>query len=172
MNIDINKLDYFEILQISPEVQLDLDLLERKYLELQNKLHPDRFLDVKQKHDALILSDIINKAFIVIKDDLQRRQYLLKKQGVLVNSDEDNVKLDNEFLEEVFFQRMELENLNDLNQLNFLLLKYIKELDSVYAMHDLYYKENEFFKAGYQLLRAKYYSKIIEELNNKIGKNR
>ena len=170
-NIDISKYNYFEILDIEARPVIDKLTLENNYLSLQAKAHPDRFIDEQQKKRVLVISEEINKAYKILKDDFQRRVYLLKLNGVIVNSEDENVKLDTSFLEEIFENRAEIEMMNDIKLLEDRLQFYIKEFVNNIAEYDICFENKKFTEAGIILMKAKYYMKIREEIEKKIGKN-
>jgi len=78
--------------------------LRREFLQLQNRIHPDKYAagDVKQHAEAL--SARINEAYRTLADPLQRAQYLLREwHGIDVTAEDAATKhaLDPETLMEV-----------------------------------------------------------------------
>lgn len=63
---------------------LDAGALERRYLELSKRHHPDRFAKAapRERTLALLRSTEINDAYRVLKDQVRRAEYLLKLEGL------------------------------------------------------------------------------------------
>src|SRR5687767_10792391 len=74
--------DYFALLGLPVSFSLDLECLEKKYLQLQQLLHPDRFIgkSTREKRYANQQSSQVNQAYEALKDPIQRGIYLLKMQ--------------------------------------------------------------------------------------------
>lgn len=72
--------DHFARLGFSRTFDLDPKLVERRYFELQRKLHPDRFATKSPKERALSQAQAtsLNEAYETLMDPLKRAAYLLK----------------------------------------------------------------------------------------------
>lgn len=80
----------FDILNLEKSYSLDPSTLEKHYFEAQKKNHPDQFsqADAQQKGEAVRKSTIVNQAYLMLKNPLQRAEYLLQEAGVgLLSSD-------------------------------------------------------------------------------------
>lgn len=78
--------------------------LRREFLQLQNKIHPDKYPSGDMKQHAEALSARINEAYRTLADPLQRAQYLLREwHGIDVTAEDAATKhaLDPETLMEV-----------------------------------------------------------------------
>ncbi|KAJ6134268.1 hypothetical protein N7523_000590 [Penicillium sp. IBT 18751x] len=78
--------------------------LRREFLQLQNKIHPDKYPPGEMKQHAEALSARINEAYRTLADPLQRAQYLLREwHGIDVTAEDAATKhaLDPETLMEV-----------------------------------------------------------------------
>jgi molecular chaperone HscB len=75
--------DPFTRLALAPSFDLDLDALERQYLGLQRRLHPDRFAAKSSKERALsqLQATSLNEAYETLKDPLKRAAALLGLLG-------------------------------------------------------------------------------------------
>lgn len=75
--------DPFTRLALAPSFDLDLDTLERQYLGLQRRLHPDRFAAKSPREKALSQSQAtsLNEAYETLKDPLKRAAALLGLRG-------------------------------------------------------------------------------------------
>ncbi len=79
--------NYFQIFGLKDDYNVDQSTLEKAYLDLQIKYHPDRFINApqEQKIYALNQSITVNDGFETLRDPIQRAQYMLKLRGVDVN---------------------------------------------------------------------------------------
>ena len=100
--------DYFELFAIEAGYDLDLDALEKKYLELSRKVHPDRFVGAaaRERLTALQQSMLLNDAYKILVKPVARAEYMLVRAGVTIAANE---QLDPSFLMEVMELREELQ---------------------------------------------------------------
>ncbi|MGE0707851.1 MAG: Fe-S protein assembly co-chaperone HscB [Planctomycetota bacterium] len=68
---------------LAPAFALDEAELERRYLDLSRRLHPDRALrrGAAQQTRALLLSSALNEAYQVLRDPRRRAEALLRLEG-------------------------------------------------------------------------------------------
>ena len=78
-----NYADEFEIFGIKKEFLIDLNSLEEKYLRLQSKLHPDRFVNSlkNEKEFSNEHSSRINESFKSLMNNVTRANIILKSNG-------------------------------------------------------------------------------------------
>ncbi|MDH5712186.1 MAG: Fe-S protein assembly co-chaperone HscB, partial [Gammaproteobacteria bacterium] len=71
------------------------------FLQLQKAVHPDRFAhgSDQEKRIAMQQTSLINQAFQTLKEPVSRAQYMLKLQGIDMDSETDTT-MDAEFLME------------------------------------------------------------------------
>ena len=103
-------MNYFELLELPVNINVDQSALSKKYFELQKKYHPDFYAkaDEADQQEALEKTSELNKAYKTLKDQDATIQYLLKIKGLL--QEEEKYPLPPDFLMEV----MELnENLSE-----------------------------------------------------------
>lgn len=103
-------MNYFELLELPVNINIDKSALSKKYFELQKKYHPDFYVqsDETDQLEALEKTSELNKAYKILKDQDATIQYLLKIKGLL--QEEEKYPLPPDFLMEV----MELnENLSE-----------------------------------------------------------
>lgn len=91
--------DFFTMFGISPSFDLPLDDLAQHYRQLQNELHPDRFVRQgdAEKRLALQAAVRLNEAWQTLKNPVSRARYLLQMQGV-DTAEEQNTSMPAEFL--------------------------------------------------------------------------
>ena len=104
------KHDFFELFGLEPRFAVDLDRLEQAYLEMQGRVHPDRFahLSDAEKRLSMQWATRANEAFRTLKSPLARGQYLLELKGV-DPAFETNTAMSAEFLMEQMEWREALE---------------------------------------------------------------
>ncbi|MBI5451456.1 MAG: Fe-S protein assembly co-chaperone HscB [Gammaproteobacteria bacterium] len=103
----------FELFDIPPALDIDLDDLSRRYRMLQQAVHPDRFASSgdAQRRIAMQMSARVNQAYQSLKAPLTRLRSLLEIAGVDVSS--ATAALDGEFLGQQIELREELAAAHD-----------------------------------------------------------
>ncbi|MFM1881386.1 MAG: Fe-S protein assembly co-chaperone HscB [Pseudomonadota bacterium] len=109
--------DYFALFGLPPGFSLEPAALEAAWKVLQRAAHPDRFAraDDAQKRLALQWSTRINEAYAVLKDPLQRAEYLCGLWGVAIDA-QSNTQMPVEFLETQMMLREEFDDLQRMPQ--------------------------------------------------------
>ena len=102
---DLNPFDTFSI---DKKFEIDKKSLEKKYLELQRILHPDKFINASQKEKDFsnVHTSSVNNAFNVLSDDISRIKALLQYFGYQISENESFQ--DVSILEEI----MDLQNMS------------------------------------------------------------
>jgi len=73
--------DPFAVLDVFPRFDLDEAELQRRYLELTAKHHPDRFTDPLEQTEAAEKTAEVNEAYRLLRDPEQRANALLLRLG-------------------------------------------------------------------------------------------
>ncbi len=75
--------DYFSLLGIKKDFDIDTRQLTENHLKLQRALHPDRYVNdtPRQKLEAINRISMVNDAFQLLHDPYQRGVYLLQLSG-------------------------------------------------------------------------------------------
>jgi molecular chaperone HscB len=94
-------MNYFELFDLPVSLQVDKNLLTKKYFELQRKFHPDFFTQSGENEqvDALEQSASINKALKTLQQPDETIKYVLQQKGLL--EAEEKYQLPPDFLMEV-----------------------------------------------------------------------
>jgi molecular chaperone HscB len=81
--VDFNQ-NYFELIGLPVSFDIDAELLNAQYLNLQKEVHPDRFASSSEHEKRLSMqwATLINTAHATLKDPLQRAIYLLEMKDV------------------------------------------------------------------------------------------
>ncbi len=98
---------YFELFGFEQSFALDIDELERRYLERSRVVHPDRFVteQAARRVAALQESMQLNEAYETLRKPVPRAEYLLQQNGVTIG---DNEQLEPGFLLRILEAREEL----------------------------------------------------------------
>jgi molecular chaperone HscB len=103
-------LNYYDFFEIPHHLSLDLKDLEQRFYALSRKWHPDRFArsSPEDRQQALDASAVLNDGYRVLRDPIQRANYLLKENGFDIG-EQQSKEVPPELLEEVFELNMALE---------------------------------------------------------------
>ena len=104
-------LNYYDFFEIPHQLSLDLKDLEKRFYALSRKWHPDRFAraNAEERQEALDASAILNDGYRVLRDPIQRANYLLKENGFEIG-EQQSKEVPPELLEEVFELNMALDD--------------------------------------------------------------
>uniref|UniRef100_A0A1B6D1F7 J domain-containing protein n=1 Tax=Clastoptera arizonana TaxID=38151 RepID=A0A1B6D1F7_9HEMI len=162
MNTVIN---YFEIFGIE-NYNYDINRLElsQRYRKIQSILHPDRFMN-KTKEEIQMSEDysaLVNKAYFILLDPLERGLYMLHLNGEQIS--EDSGHMDNHFLMKIMDINEEIENETDPNKLLNLYETNKTVLDKLSKEVNDAFEKCDITAAKEKLTKMKYYSSIQEKL--------
>jgi molecular chaperone HscB len=81
MNLNQN---HFELFGVPVQFAVDAAELDRRYLELQREVHPDRFATAPdaERRVSMQLATRVNEAYQTLKSPLRRAVYILQLRGV------------------------------------------------------------------------------------------
>lgn len=124
-------MNYFELYEIPVTININKDVVKKKYYQLSKEFHPDFYITESDEKQAEILelSTVNTNAYNTLKDEKKLIKYILELYSLIEESGE---KLPQEFL-------MEMMNLNEqLMELEFdfdenVITKVKKELDEKQA---------------------------------------
>lgn len=101
MATDILSSNFFELFNVPVSYEVDLDLIQQRYRELQKAVHPDNFVNAsaQEKRISMQQTSWVNDALNTLKQPVQRASYLLKIKGIDINL-ENETTMDKVFLVE------------------------------------------------------------------------
>src|SRR5216683_3408229 len=104
--------DYFEFFGVKRSLALDLEQLQKRFYELSRLLHPDRYTrkPPEEKQYSQDATALLNDAYRVLRDPLQRAEYVLRQAGLDIG-EQGTKNVPPELLEEVFELNMALEEM-------------------------------------------------------------
>jgi molecular chaperone HscB len=159
------QLDHFRRLGLEPDFDLDLDIVEKRYLGFQRAIHPDRFATKPAKERAFAERQAValNEAYETLRDPLRRAAYLLSLNGIDAAVSKDETVRDPELLMEAMEAREALMEATSIDKVEKLQAKagadaiaILADLSKAFATDDL--------KAANRLTtRLKYLRKYLEE---------
>jgi molecular chaperone HscB len=106
--------DYFSLFEMPRKLWIEMDGLEKKFLQLSWKLHPDNFVNASEQERELSLkrSSELNDAYRTLRDPIARVEYLLGIEGARKEG-EHRQQAPPELLEEVFELNESLDELRE-----------------------------------------------------------
>jgi molecular chaperone HscB len=105
---------YFELFAIPVQFDVDLDLINARYLELQKILHPDRHASFGAQEQLVAVQKTaeLNDALQVLKQPLKRAEYMLAEKNIDIRGEQQTLQ-DPEFLMQQMELREELSEITD-----------------------------------------------------------
>ena len=106
--------DYFDLFEVPRKLGIEMSALEKKFLQLSWKLHPDNFVNAsaEEQERSLKRSSELNDAYRVLRDPVARVEYLLELEGMRKEG-EHKQQAPPELLEEVFELNESLDELRE-----------------------------------------------------------
>src|SRR5712692_6528768 len=106
--------DYFALFEMPRKLWIEMGGLERKFLQLSWKLHPDNFVSATEQERELSLkrSSELNDAYRILRDPIARVEYLLGIEGARKEG-QHKQQAPPELLEEVFELNESLDQLRE-----------------------------------------------------------
>lgn len=112
---DVSSTSYFELFQIPASYDVDLNLLQHRYRELQKRVHPDKYASAspQERRISMQQTSLINQALHTLKHPVERAVYLiqLKQPGYTIGN---QTTTDASFLMEQMEMREKLQAVRDL----------------------------------------------------------
>jgi molecular chaperone HscB len=108
------KSDYFAMFELPRKLWIEMGGLEKKFLQLSWKLHPDNFVkaSAEEREISLKRSSELNDAYRTLRDPVGRVEYLLAIEGARVEG-KNKQQAPPELLEEVFELNESLDELRE-----------------------------------------------------------
>jgi molecular chaperone HscB len=106
--------DYFAMFEIPRKLWIEMGALEKKFLQLSWKLHPDNYVNAsaKEREISLKRSSELNDAYRTLREPVVRVEYLLAIEGARVEG-KSKQQAPPELLEEVFELNESLDELRE-----------------------------------------------------------
>lgn len=103
--------NHFELFRLPVQFEIDRQALDKAYKEIQNLVHPDRFVTATEaeKRTAIQWAAMANDAYHILRNPIKRAAYLCELGGYNLQG-ETHVSMDPEFLIQQIDWRESLEN--------------------------------------------------------------
>lgn len=176
--------DYYEFFDLPRRLAINSEDLKSRFYTLSRLLHPDRYTrrSEQERRFSLEASSILNDAYRVLKDPIQRAEYVLRQEGFPIG-DQRNKDVPPELLEEVFELNMALDELRGgdldvLPQLDAMRRRFLdmlaeidRSLETLFVGHDAAPPEErkEALAAIRSMLnRRRYISNLVQEVDKQL----
>ncbi|MFZ6691095.1 Fe-S protein assembly co-chaperone HscB [Undibacterium sp. SXout20W] len=160
--------NHFELFQLPQQFLLDMGELDRAYHEVQNQVHPDKFVQASEaeKRVAMQWATRANEAYQTLKKPLKRATYLCELHGVDLQT-ESNTSMPASFL----MQQMEwreafddARHTNDLQSLIALEKELHQALKSQLSLVASTLSESDYITAAQQIRTCMFLEKFIADI--------
>jgi len=103
---------YFSIFDLPVDFDVDLDLLNARYRDIQKQVHPDKYANSGKSEQLLAVQAAaeVNDAFETLKSPLERAEYMVMEHGFDVKHEQATIR-DGMFLMQQMELREELEDI-------------------------------------------------------------
>ena len=155
-------MNHFFNLNLEVKYDLDFDLLEKNYLELQQQYHPDKSLSDLEKSIA------INESYKILNNPILRAEHLLELQNIFLDDDKQSLKPDIEILKEVILLQENIEDCQNIEQLNIYKQSIENQNADLIFQFLKNYQAKNFKIAGQNIIKIKYLKKTLELIKNKL----
>lgn len=161
--------DYFGYFDLPCEFDVDREALEKKYLSLVQKFHPDNVAGMTdfERKEALLSMSRINDAYGVLTDPVKRGNYMLKENGIDA-LDEKGTSFPPDFLMQQFEWRERLEEIaNPLDEdaLDDLASEVAVEKKKALADFSESFGKKDWESARLDIAKARFIDKLAEEMD-------
>ena len=111
---DILSTNYFELFDIPVSYDVDLDMVQQRYRELQKSVHPDKFSNAgsQERRISMQQTSMINQALSTLKHPVDRAVYMLGMKGLDFSMDNETT-MDAGFLMQQMEMREQLESVHN-----------------------------------------------------------
>jgi molecular chaperone HscB len=159
------QLDHFRRLGLEPDFDVDLDLVEKRYLGFQRAVHPDRFASKPARERAFAESQAValNEAYETLKDPLRRAAYLLSLNGIDASVSKDETVRDPELLMEAMEAREALIEAGSVEQVEKLQAEAGADAIAILAELSKAFASDNLEAANRLTTRLKYLRRYLEE---------
>uniref|UniRef100_A0A182PNF7 J domain-containing protein n=1 Tax=Anopheles epiroticus TaxID=199890 RepID=A0A182PNF7_9DIPT len=162
--------DYFELLKLKKEFNIDAVKLVQNYRHIQSMIHPDKFAQ-KSEHEktiALEWSSLVNKAYNTLSKSIERGKYLLMLNGVSIS--EENTSVDKEFLLKMMDVNESVEDAETKNELEGIASDVSTDVELLNSQLIAHFEANDVESAKETIVRLKYMINIEGNIKEKLLK--
>ena len=163
--------DHFALFGLTPAFRVDPLSLDKRFRELQARVHPDRFAHAgdSERRRSLQLATRVNEAYQTLKNPLLRAQYLLSLAGESVDK-ENNTAMPPEFLMEQMEWReavAEARQAREYGELEQLHHRVRQRMSKRYEqLAELLDDQHDYIQAADRIRRLMFLEKLLAEIDD------
>ncbi len=160
----------FNLFTLPQTFALDLDALERKYLELSQQYHPDLIPpgNTREKLEATLKTADLNEAYDILKNPLKRGYHLLNILDPNLKADQEQTIKDPTLLREAMEDREALENTSTLDMIEDIIEQTKFKKERTYRIIQQAFGTQNLKEAQLALYRYRYYDKVLTDATKKL----
>lgn len=164
--------DFFARFGLTPGFAVDVAALERRYFELQRRMHPDRFAArlPKEREYSLQHAANVNEALQTLRSPVRRAEYLLALLGKAMRGSGEETVDDEEVLVHALEMREELAEAMTRAAVEVVAATARAEADQMTAELAAAFARNDLTAAGRLTLRLKYLDKFLDDARERRGR--
>ncbi|XP_026178471.1 iron-sulfur cluster co-chaperone protein HscB [Mastacembelus armatus] len=161
---------YFKIMDCDYTFTLDIQKLQKRYLQLQRSLHPDNFSQksMKEQEYSESQSALVNKAYKTLLKPLSRGVYMLKLQGMHIEDGTES-GTESEFLIKLMEINEALHEAQTPEEANQIGQDTKGKLTDLTEQIDTALRQGELHAAKALLVQMKYYANVEEKVKKKLS---
>ncbi len=166
----LTEMSVFAHLNVPLQLAIDEDQLSKKYIALQQRLHPDLYVRRSKQEQAYATQHTanLNRALLVLQDPLQRAQHLIEHNlGAKISDETLNASVPVEKLSEIMMLREEIIEVSNMEQLQLLKHRAKHEFDTTWDQITQLGNMNKWVESLQQLGLLNFWSKVVKECEAK-----
>ena len=158
-------MNYFSLFNIKQEFNIDLHLLNQRYIDMLAEYHPDK-LNADNTGLRLIDSVLINAAYTTLKSDILRAEYLLSLYDIHVCHIDAS---DNSNLEEIWAIWELISTTNDASILEKLYAERSANKDRLIEKLEKAFLDHHLEEALDLTMKLKYHTNVINSIKTQLN---
>ncbi len=164
-------INYFQLLDLKQQYDIDQTLLQKQYLSMQAKYHPDRARTTEDKNKAMDVAMQLNEAYKILGDDYLRAEYLLKLLGVKLDDETMKKATSPAKLEDIWQQFALIDETEDISQLQQMLAEKNQEKQILINNLSKAFQTNKLQEALDFTVNLKYLTNLVGNIELRINSN-
>lgn len=164
--------NYFELLGVPTQFEVDLALLDQHYRQLQSEVHPDRFVtaSANDRMQSMQIATQANEAYQTLKNATARARYLLQLSGI-ETLEESNTAMPMDFLMLQMEWRETIDDATatkDVSALDALLAEIKQTAKSLVENLSVLFAEKAYTQASESVRKLSFIDKISADIHRAI----
>lgn len=155
---------YFDLLGLEKSFELDVDVLTKKYKDLQRILHPDKFSQKseREKFYSAEQSSLVNLAYTSLLKPLSRGLYMLSMHGETLN--EGTQCEDVEFLMKILETNEDLDEVTNTESLRMIEHLNTRNINQCYEILSEAFRQEDIAGAKEIVIKLTYFTTIDNKI--------